>query len=132
MKGNLYVVDISLSTYLPHRVNAVFECSLSSMFLFPNFGVKYFFHQLLFILQALFTAWQNGALSKSYLQTTLEKLSTQMLDIESHHLAPPGWRAVWDRYALPSCYYFLFSLRLFVHFLCKKSKTRRLSKQAQS
>ena len=56
------------------------------------------FHQLLFILQTLFTAWQNGALSKSYLQTTLEKLSTQMLDIESHHLAPPGWRAVWDRY----------------------------------
>jgi len=83
-------------------------------------------------VETLFTAWQNGALSKSYLQTTLEKLSTQMLDIESHHLAPPGWRAVWDRYALLSRYYFLFSLRLFVHFLCKKSKTRRLSKQAQS
>jgi len=57
-------------------------------------------------VETLFAAWQNGALSKSYLQTTLEKLSAQMLDIESHHLAPPGWRAVWDRYALLSRYYF--------------------------
>merc|ERR1719195_258271 len=55
-------------------------------------------------VETLFAAWQNGALSKNYLQTTLEKLSTQMLDIESHHLAPPGWRAVWDRSAKKYAY----------------------------
>ena len=50
--------------------------------------------------QTLFAAWHNGALSNSYLTNTLEKMSEQMKDIESHHLAPPGWRAVWDRYDL--------------------------------
>lgn len=70
-------------------------------------------------VETLFAAWQNGALSKSYLQTTLEKLSAQMSDIESHHLAPPGWRAVWDRYALLSRYYF-FVLYDLCAFLCKK------------
>merc|ERR1719483_1663597 len=55
-------------------------------------------------VETLFAAWQNGALSNSYLQTTLEKLSNQMTDIENHHLAPPGWRAVWDRSAKKYAY----------------------------
>ena len=64
--------------------------------------------------QTLFAAWQVGALSNTYLQSSLEKFTTQMSDIENHHLAPPGWRAVWDRYD-PFSFYF-FSLR---HFLWK-------------
>ena len=67
-----------------------------------------------FIFQTLFAAWQVGALSNTYLQSSLEKFTTQMSDIENHHLAPPGWRAVWDRYD-PFSFYF-FSLR---HFLWK-------------
>lgn len=55
-----------------------------------------------------------------------------MTDIENHHLAPPGWRAVWDRYA-PLSVTFLFStiLCIFVHqkyrprtnYYCSRSKT---------
>jgi len=72
-------------------------------------------------VETLFAAWQNGALSNSYLQTTLEKLSNQMADIENHHLAPPGWRAVWDRYA-PLSVTFLFST--ICAFLCIKNTDR--------
>ena len=57
------------------------------------------------LFQTLFAAWHNGALSNSYLTSTMEKMSAQMQDIESHHLAPPGWRAVWDRYDLFSFYF---------------------------
>jgi len=56
-------------------------------------------------VETLFAAWHNGALSNSYLTSTMEKMSAQMQDIESHHLAPPGWRAVWDRYDLFSFYF---------------------------
>ena len=55
-------------------------------------------------------AWQKGALSNSYLQTTLDKLSGQMSEIENRDLAPPGWRAVWDRYdLLDLSFYFIYS-----------------------
>ena len=71
------------------------------------------------LLQTLFVAWQNGALSQSYLQTSLDKLTSQMADIESHHLAPPGWRAVWDRY---DPFALLFLLFLSYQHFCVKTK----------
>ena len=70
-------------------------------------------------VETLFVAWQNGALSQSYLQTSLDKLTSQMADIESHHLAPPGWRAVWDRY---DPFALLFLLFLSYQHFCVKTK----------
>merc|ERR1719412_1419792 len=72
-------------------------------------------------VETLFGAWQNGALSNSYLQTTLEKFSAQMSDIESHHIAPPGWRAVWDRYDL-FCLLFLYYSFAYDHFCANNIK----------
>jgi hypothetical protein len=48
-------------------------------------------------VETLFVAWQNGALSNTYLQTTLEKFAIKMAEIEQNTLAPPGWRVRWNR-----------------------------------
>merc|ERR1719419_1155209 len=47
--------------------------------------------------ETIFEAWQSGALSPGYMQKYLSSLSTRLVEIESEHLAPPGWRAVWMR-----------------------------------
>ncbi len=57
-------------------------------------------------LQTLFEAWKSSALSSAYMQKILADLSNKMLEIEANELAPPGWRANWDRYASPFFYPF--------------------------
>ena len=52
--------------------------------------------------QTLYLAWQSSALSAGYMQKALADFSRQMLQIESNEVAPPGWRAVWDRYGTTS------------------------------
>ena len=54
-------------------------------------------HVLIFFFQTIFEAWTSGALSPGYMQKYLTGLAGRLLDIESEHLAPPGWRAVWMR-----------------------------------
>ena len=58
---------------------------------------KYFIFNVL-LLQTIFEAWQSGALSAGYMQKYLNNLSQELLEIEADQLAPPGWRAVWNRY----------------------------------
>ena len=67
----------------------------------------------LHIFQTLFVAWQNGALSNTYLQTTLEKFAIKMADIEQNTLAPPGWRVRWNRYAISISFTFYFPYDIF-------------------
>ena len=49
MKGNLYIVDISFTIYLPHHVNIVFECPLTWKKSLPQStklcGYKKFLHK---------------------------------------------------------------------------------------
>lgn len=51
----------------------------------------------LFIFQTLVLAWQQGALTPSYL---LRWLNEKCADITSHEktAAPSGWTCLWDRY----------------------------------
>jgi len=64
-------------------------------------------------VETLFVAWQNGALSNTYLQTTLEKFAIKMAEIEQNTLAPPGWRVRWNRYAISISFTFYFPYDIF-------------------
>merc|ERR1712226_99962 len=50
-------------------------------------------------IETLFEAWHNGALSAAYMQKFLAKMQGEMSQLESHELAPPGWRVIWNRYS---------------------------------
>ena len=47
----------------------------------------------------MYAAWQCSALSPAYMQRALKDLNDKMQTIEVEELAPPGWKASWDRYA---------------------------------
>ncbi len=49
-------------------------------------------------VETLFAAWQSSALSPAYMQKMMTELSGRMKHLEAEELAPPGWRATWDRY----------------------------------
>ena len=60
MKGSLYVVDISLTTYLPHHVNIVFECPLTSLYTQFNtqsLGEKFISHIACLKLKYVFSSF---------------------------------------------------------------------------
>ena len=61
--------------------------------------------------QTLFAAYHSGALQAKYLVETLDKLDNQMAEIESQ-LAPPGWKAIFDRY--DALLFSFFSMTFFV------------------
>ena len=53
---------------------------------------------ILIFAQVLFSAWKSDALASHYFKEKLMKITDQLTTFESHEMAPPGWKTVWDRY----------------------------------